>query len=154
MGLDAVNAALYYVKPAIREKTVPVMEMAATSIAARAQGAADPYSPHGLWTGCGGRRLSPRYRAHKKGPYWYRVAGAGGEVGTAEAMAEFARRPVTPQGAALVSALNAKYGRPGGSGGGRILWQAADGMSDDIASSFKRAVEAAAAEVQSRAGGA
>ena len=51
-----------------------------------------------------------------------------------------------------MSALNSKYGRIGGSGGGRILWQAADELSPSIYSSMERAVAAAAAEIQAKAG--
>lgn len=151
-GLDAVNAALRGAQPSVREATVPVMEMAATSIAGKARGIADPSSPHNLWRGSKGRVLSPKYNVKQKGPYWFRVETPGGNVGKSEAIAEFARLAVTSQGGALVRALNSQYGRPGGSGGGRILWQAADDMNAGIYAAMAHAVEAAAAEIQAKAG--
>lgn len=153
-GIDAVSAALRGAQPEVRKATVPVMEMAATSIAARARSSADPSSPRGLWSAGRGRRLSPKYGVKRRGPYWFRVETPGGAAGKAETMAEFARLAVTPQGAALVRALDSKYGRHGGSGGGRILWQSADDMSADILSSLESAVAAAAVEIESQAGGA
>lgn len=153
-GIDAVTAALRDVQPAVRKKTMPVIEAAATSIAGRARQAADPSSPHNLWRGSRGRKISPKYNVTKKGPYWYRVETPSGAIGKAEALAEFARLAVTPRGAALVSALTSKYGRAGGSGGGRILWKAADDISAEIMSSVQRAVEAAAADVETKAGDA
>lgn len=151
-GIDAVSAALRDVQPTVRKKTVPILEMAATSIAARARRGADPSSPHNLWKGSHGCKLSPKYNVKQKGPYWYRVETPTGAVGKAEAIAEFARLAVTPNGASLISALNSKYGRPGGSGGGRILWRAADDLSADILSSVTQAVDAASSEIESEAG--
>lgn len=151
-GLDAVNAALRGAQPSVREATVPVMEMAATSIAGKARGIADPSSPHNLWRGSKGRAISPKYNVKQKGPYWFRVETPGGKVGKVEALAEFMSAGRSPQGNALVSALNSKYGRTGGSGGGRILWKAADELSPSIYSSMERAVAAAAAEIQAKAG--
>lgn len=149
-GIDAVNAALRDAQPAVRKATVPVMEMAARSIAAAAQSFADPSTPRNLWRGKHGRALSPKYNAKQKGPYWYCVETPGGAIGKAEAMAEFSRLAVTSQGAALVSALNSRYGGTGG----RILWQTADRMAADVMSSFQRAIEAAASEIEEKMGGA
>lgn len=151
-GLDAVSSALRGAQPAVREATVPVMEMAALSIAGKARSTADPSSPHNLFRGSKGRLLSPRYNARQKGPYWFCVETPGGQVGKIETMAEFMSTSRSLQGAALISALNSKYGRSGGSGGGRILWQAADELSPSIYSSMERAVAAAADEIQAKAG--
>ncbi|WP_225749214.1 hypothetical protein [Paraeggerthella sp. Marseille-Q4926] len=153
-GIDAVSAALRGAQPEVRRATVPVMEMAARSIASRATSIANPSSPHNLWRGSRGASLRPRYAADRRGPYWFRVETPGGNVGKAEAIAEFSRLAVTPQGGALVSALTSAHGRPGGAGNGRILWRAADGMSDDVYSSVRRAVDAAAASIEGKMGGA
>ena len=151
-GADKVSAALLRAKPILKENTVPVMEAAAQTIASGAASRASRH-PSGLWrTGRSGRLASPKYRVRKRGEYLFGVETPGGAAGRAEAMSEFARLAVTPQGAALVRQLDALYGRPGGSGGGRILWAAADELADSIVSDIEAATAEAAAEIEREMG--
>lgn len=151
-GADKVSAALLHAQPILKENTVPVMQAAAEAIA---QGAASRARQHpsGLWkTGRSGRTASPSYRVRKRGEYLFGVQTPGTAAGRAEAISEFARLAVTSQGAALVRQLDALYGRPGGSGGGRILWAAADELADSIVSDIDAATAAAAAEIEREMG--
>lgn len=151
-GADRVSAALRRAQPILKENTVPVMQAAAESIA---QGAASRarQSPSGLWgAGRSGRMASPSYRVRKRGEYLFGVQTPGTAAGRAEAISEFARLAVTPQGAGMVRVLDALYGRPGGSGGGRILWAAADELADSIVSDIDAATAAAAAEIEREMG--
>ena len=92
------------------------------------------------------------YRVKRRGEYLFGVQTPGTAAGRAEAVSEFARMAVTSQGAALVRQLDALYGRPGGSGGGRILWAAADELADSIVSDIDAATAAAAAEIEREMG--
>lgn len=61
-------------------------------------------------------------------------------------IAEFARQSKTPQGAALVEALNRKYG----SGGGRFLWSAMDAKRASVEETVLEAVRDAERMLQRR----
>ena len=148
-GVDVVKDALAGMQPELRKQTLPVLDEYASKIAEQAMGTAQPH-PSGLWDAGGGRSLSPRYRVVKRGTFLIGVQTPGGAVGATEAISEFAHGGITPQGAALVRALSWTYGRAGGSGGGRILWQAADALSDALEADFKAAAEAAADAVDGR----
>lgn len=152
-GTDSVVAALRGAQPEVRAATVPIMEMSAISIAAKAKASVNTSRTHGLWSGKRGRTLSPKYTVKAKGPYWYRIETPTGATGKALALAEFAGVAVTPQGAALIRSLSSVYGRGGGSGGGRILWQAKDDLDASLYAAMQRAVEAAAAEIERKATG-
>lgn len=152
-GTDKVAAALHRAQPILKEDTVPAMLSAAESIASAATSRATPH-PSGLWRR--GRRssASPNYRTTKKGEYWFRVETPGTIAGRAEAISEFAHAAVTSQGAALVRELDSLYGRPGGSGGGRILWAAADERADSIVSAIESATALAATHIEQEMGAA
>lgn len=156
-GTDRVAQALRDAQPKLKERTVPVMQRAAADIARNAMFRARQ-EPEGLWSRWSRARrgylspASPTYRDKKKGEYWFRVETPGTAAGRAEAVSEFARLAVKPQGAALVRTLDSLYGRPGGSGGGRILWAAADDAADRIVSDIGRAAEQAAADIEREMG--
>ena len=151
-GVDRVSAALADAQPTLRERTVPVMQAAAESLASAATARAQQH-PSGLWKPRRrGRAGAPSYRVKKEGPYWFRVETPGTVGGRAEAISEFARLALRPQGAALVDALTSTYGRPGGSGGGRILWAAADEAADAIVAEVAAATAAAAADIERKMG--
>ena len=153
-GADRVSAALEHAQPVLKENTVPVMQQAAEAIAQGATGRARQ-SPSGLWRTGGSRRLAaPRYRVRKRGEYLFGVQTPGTAAGRAEAVSEFARLAVTAQGAGMVRTLDALYGRPGGSGGGRILWAAADELADSIVADIEAATAQAAAEIEREMGDA
>ena len=156
-GADRVAQALRDAQPKLKERTVPVMQRAAADIARGAMFRARQ-EPKGLWARWSRARhgylspASPRYVDKKKGEYWFRVETPGSAAGRAEAVSEFARLAVKPQGAALVRTLDSLYGRPGGSGGGRILWAAADDASGKIVSDIVRAAAQAAADIEREMG--
>ena len=153
-GADRVAAALRDAQPTLKEHTVPVMEAAANSIASAAAARAQQH-PSGLWKPKRrGRAGAPGYRTKKVGPYWFRVETPGTVGGRAEAVSEFARLATSSQGAAMVGVLTSTYGRPGGSGGGRILWAAADEVADAIVADVAAATADAAAEIERNMGGA
>lgn len=153
-GADRVAAALHDAQPVLKEHTVPVMEAAANSIAAAAAARAQQH-PSGLWKPKRrGRAGAPGYRTKKVGPYWFRVETPGTVGGRAEAISEFARLATSSQGAAMVGVLTSTYGRPGGSGGGRILWAAADEVADAIVADVAAATAGAAEEIERNMGGA
>lgn len=148
-GIDTVRNALSGMQPELRKQTLPVLDRYADQIASTAMATAQPH-PSGLWHTAGGRTLTPNYRVIKRGTFLIGVQTPGGAVGRAEAMSEFAHGAFTAQGAAMVRSLSETYGRAGGSGGGRILWQAADSLSDALEADFKAAAEEAAANVEGR----
>ena len=150
-GTDRVYAALRDVQPALREKTVPVMEKWAKQIAEGARGRAVPH-PSGLWSRGRGQSLSPDYRERKRGGYLFTVETPGTAAGKAEAMSEFSRLAVTAQGAAMVRALDAAYGRGGGAGGGRILWAEYDDDEDALIADINEAVDEAAGKIDKEMG--
>lgn len=153
-GADKVSEALRRAQPILKENTVPVMEAAAKGIAQAAASRARQ-SPSGLWkAGRSNRPARPSYRTRKRGEYMFGVQTPGTAAGRAEAISEFARLAVRPQGAAMVRALDSLYGRPGGSGGGRILWAAADEMADSIVADIESATAAAASEIEREMGDA
>lgn len=152
-GTDKVSAALANAQPTLKEATVPAMRQAADSIAQGAMSRARQ-SPSGLWRQGGKRPASPSYRVRKRGEYLFGVQTPGTRAGRAEAISEFARLSTTSQGASLVRTLDSLYGRPGGSGGGRILWAAADELADSIVSDIEAATARAAAEIEREMGDA
>lgn len=153
-GTDRVAEALRRAQPVLKERTVPVMREAANTLASAAAARAQRH-PSGLWKPkARGRAGAPGYRVKQAGPYWLRVETPGTVGGRAEAISEFARLALRPQGAAMVSTLDETYGRPGGSGGGRILWAAADEAADAIVADVAAATEAAAAQIERNMGGA
>lgn len=93
--------------------------------------------PSGLWKKAG----AARYPVKRDGQLNVTVQTPGGAVGKAEAISEFASTFKSPQGRNLISVLNSTYGRPGGSGGGRILYAAYDELAPSIESDIVRKVE-------------
>ena len=152
-GADRVSEALGQAKPVLKERTVPVMRAAAESIAQAATSRAKQH-PSGLWSQGRKSPAAPSYRVRKAGAFLFKVQTPGGAAGRAEAMSEFARLATRPQGGALVRELDALYGRPGGSGGGRILWAAADEVADGIVADIDAATAAAASEIEKLMGAA
>ena len=167
-GVDAVNAALRKVQPHLREHTVPVMRQLAAEIAAGAKERLRIDSPSNLFRRTGGKvgrpagNRRPRrrgtynatYLVEQPGAYMFRVRTGSGKAAKPQALAEFARNPMTGQGRGLVNALDAVYGRSGGSGNGRVLWAVADEVTAGAAAWIQEAVDAAAAQTQSEMGGA
>lgn len=152
-GVDRVSMALRNAQRTLKGDTVPVMEAAARAIASGAISRALQH-PSGLWRSGRGRLASPRYDVRKRGTYWLGVETPGGTAGRAEAMSEFARLSVSPQGEAMVRVLDGTYGRGGGSGNGRILWAAADDLADSIVSDIQAATDRAAADIEKQMGSA
>lgn len=153
-GADKVSQALHDAQKTLGKRTSPVMKDAAQKIADSAKSRAQQH-PSGLWRPGGRRRAAaPSYRVKKNGRYLYKVETPGTDAGRAEAISEFARLAVTTQGAALVRELDSLYGRPGGSGGGRILWASADEMADQIVADIEGATAEAAADIEHAMGDA
>lgn len=150
-GADKVAVALSNAQKTLGENTRPVMQKAAETIAGGAASRAVQH-PSGLWRGRNGRSLSPKYNTKAKGAYLYKVETPGTDAGRAEAISEFARLAVTPQGASMIRALDNAYGRGGGSGGGRILWASADEIADGIISDIEAATDKAAKEIEKQMG--
>lgn len=148
-GTDKVAMALRNAQRTLKGDTVPVMRAAAREIASGARSRAVAH-PSGLWRGSGGTGMNPSYSVRKKGEYWFSVMADHAP----EAISEFARLSVTPQGAAMVRALDWAYGRGGGSGNGRILWAAADELADSIVSDIQAATDRAAAGIEKQMGSA
>lgn len=150
-GVDRVSLALRNAQRTLKGDTVPVMEAAAERIASGATSRAVQH-PSGLWRTPRGRTVSPRYNVRKAGEYWFRVETPGSNAGRAEAVSEFARLAVTPQGAAMIRALDSAYGRGGGSGNGRILWATADDIADSIIDEIQAATDVAAKHIEKNMG--
>jgi len=150
-GVDRVSMALNNAQRTLKGDTVPVMQAAAEKIARGAEARATQH-PSGLWRSGRGRLASPRYNVKTAGPYWFRVETPGSNAGRAEAMSEFARLAVTPQGAAMVRTLDSTYGRGGGGGNGRILWAAADDLADGIVDEIQTATDKAAKDIEKQMG--
>lgn len=150
-GIERVSMALNGAQKTLKADTVPVMEAAAKRIASGAASRAVQH-PSGLWRTPRGRTVSPKYNVKKAGEYWFRVETPSGDAGRAEAVSEFARLAVTPQGAAMVRALDSAYGRGGGSGNGRILWATADDIADSIVDEIQAATDKAAKHIEKNMG--
>lgn len=148
---ENVNIALRNAQRTLRDETVPIMEAAAGRIRDGAQARALQH-PTGLWRTGRGRLGAPSYRTRRGGAYLFRVETPGGAVGRAEAMSEFAAEPATPQGASLIYVLTSIYGRSGGSGGGRILWAAADEAAEAVIRDIEGATAKAAEKVEKQMG--
>lgn len=142
-GSEAVLAALSGAQTAVRDVTVPVMQTYANRIASYAT-ADTLMSPTGLWRRAG----QPNFNVKKPGPYWYRVETPGGAIGKAEAISEWAKVATTLQGAAMIKQLNRLYNRPGGSGGGRVLWKTYDELDDELAAAITAAVAVAGRAIE------
>lgn len=146
-GVDRVTRALQDAQKTLKRDTVPVIKAAASTIASGATSRVTPH-PSGLWRSPGGGTISASYSVRKRGEYWYSV-----QTGNApEAISEFARLAVTPQGAALVRGLDSAYGRGGGSGNGRILWATADDIADSIVDQIQAATDVAAKDIEKQMG--
>lgn len=102
--------------------------------------------PSGLWDGLS----AAAYRVKKKSLLSIGVNTLSGPVGKAEAISEFANNAVTPQGKAMVSVLDATYGRMGGSGEGRVLWRAYDDYEGAYVSAMKEVIDRYAADLERR----
>lgn len=102
--------------------------------------------PSGLWDGLS----AAAYRVKKKSLLSIGVGTPSGDVGQAEAISEFANNAVTPQGKAMVSVLDATYGRMGGSGEGRVLWQAYDDSEGAYVSAMQEVIDRYAADLERR----
>lgn len=150
-GVDKVSMALRNAKPTLKEDTVPVMKAAADRIARGAEARAFQH-PSGLWRRKSGNLATPKYNVRKRGEYWYSVETPSGDAGRAEAISEFARLAVTPQGENLVNFLDFAYGRGGGSGNGRILWATADDIADSIIDEIQAATDKAAKDIEKQMG--
>ena len=150
-GVDRVSMALNGAQRTLKGDTVPVMQAAAERIARGAEARATQH-PSGLWRWGTKRLASPRYNPKKVGEYWFRVETPGTNAGRAEAISEFARLPVTGQGAAMIRALDSAYGRGGGGGNGRILWATADDIADSIIDEIQAATDVAAKHIEKNMG--
>ena len=152
-GSDAALRALGNAQPKIRDKTVPVLAEIAKDLRKRARQNVKVSDPSNLFRskGSGGQRLSPSYRTSRRGTYWYEVYTPSSQAGAKESMAEFAARGKSAQGSALVRGLSRVYGRPGGSGGGRILYKARDEMDSEIQNKIEEGLSKAASEIEKEA---
>lgn len=154
-GLDTALRGLLDAQPQMKKATAPVLKQIAQSIRSRARSSVVVAHPRNFFRASGhnGARLSPSYRTKRVGEFWWTVQTPSSEAGAREAMAEFMAASANPQGAALVRALTGVYGRPGGSGGGRILYKARDDMDAEMAAKLEAAVEKAAAEIEKEVNG-
>lgn len=153
-GLEQASNVFNNLQPELKRLTSPVLKEMADRIAKQAKANVNTGHPHNLFRKPGtGRRLTPSYRTKKKGEFWWIVQTPGTQVGRAEAMAEFMACGFTPQGAALVRALNSVYGREGGSGGGRILYKTRDDLEAELTQQFAEAVNKAAQNTDRRLNG-
>lgn len=100
--------------------------------------------PSGLWRGVS----AARYSVRKKSLLSVGVQATTGKAGRAEAMTEWAKLARSGQGRTLVSVLNRHYSRPGGSGGGRVLWAAYDEREDKYIGDVETAVSDYARRLQ------
>ena len=149
-NLDYALRALSNAQPELKKATAPVLKEIAQLLRSRARANVNVSHPRNFFRASGhnGARLRPSYRTKQMGEYWWVVQTPSTEAGAREAMAEFMARGMKPQGAALVRALNAVYGRSGGSGGGRILYKTRDEIDAEAAAMFEAAVAKAAADLQ------
>lgn len=153
-GLEQASNVFNHLQPELKRATAPVIKEMAERVAKQAKANVNTGHPHNLFRKPGtGRRLSPSYRVKKKGEFWWIVQTPGTAAGRSEAMAEFMARGFTPQGAALVRALNSVYGREGGSGGGRILYKTRDDLEAELTQQFTDAVNKAARDTDRRLNG-
>lgn len=153
-GLEQASSVFNNLQPELKRATAPVIKEMAERVAKQAKANVNTGHPHNLFRKPGtGRRLSPSYRVKKKGKFWWIVQTPGTAAGRSEAMAEFMARGFTPQGAALVRALNSVYGREGGSGGGRILYKTRDDLEQELMQQFTDAVNKAARDTDRRLNG-
>jgi len=146
-GVDKVSIALRNAQPTLKRDTVPVMQAVANAVARGAEGRAVPH-PSGLYRMRGRANSTPAYMTEKVGEYWFRVSTKG----PGEAISEFARLAITPQGAAMVRELDNIYGRGGGSGNGRILWATMDDMADSLVDQIQAATDVAAKDIERQMG--
>ena len=154
-GLDTATRGLLDAQPQLKKATAPVLQSIAAEINRRAKAGVNVYHPRNLFRakGKGGARLSPSYRTKKAGEFWWVVRTPSTEVGSKEAMAEFMAASGSPQGAALVRALNSVYRRAGGSGGGRILYKTRDEIDAEATAKLEAAVAEAAKKIEEEVNG-
>lgn len=154
-NLDAAMLGLFHAQPQLKKATAPVLAQIAKDIRSKARAGVNTAHPRNFFVAPGhkGARLSPSYRTKKQGDFWWTVMTPNSNAGMREAQAEFASSGITPQGRALVSALTSTYGRPGGSGGGRILYKARDEIEAEAAARLEAAVAAAASEIEKEVNG-
>lgn len=147
-GASDIERLFTSLQPRLKMLTAPALGEIAKKVAEQSKANVNRDHPRNLFRKPGsGRRITPNYRTKKTGDFWWVVQTPGTEAGAKEAIAEFAAVGYTPQGAALVRALSAVYGREGGSGGGRILYRTRDDMEQEMYDMFESAVSKAAAEL-------
>ncbi len=154
-NLDTALLGFSHAQPQLKKATAPVLGQIARTIRSRARSNVNVSHPRNFFVARGshGSRLSPSYRTKQEGEFWWVVQTPSGDAGGREAQAEFAAQGASPQGRALVSALTSTYGRPGGSGGGRILYKTRDEIDAEAAAKFESAVLAAAAAIEREVNG-
>lgn len=140
--------ALQGVQSDVKRATVPVFAEITNKIKDRATSNV-VFHPSNLFKS-GKRRITikPNYRTRKASDFWWVVETPGSAAGKAEAISEFAARGFTRQGAAMVRALTEAYGRPGGMGGGRILYKARDELDAEIAHMLEEAIAKAETTIE------
>lgn len=139
--LEYVSSRLVGLRTSLKQKTAPIIAQIARDVATRAKAGVRRDHPSNFFVNTSnGKLLNPNYRVSKQGDFYYQVQTPGSAAGKAEAIAEFAAKGFTPQGAGMVRALSSIYGRQGGSGNGRILYKARDDMEAEIVSRLEAAV--------------
>lgn len=135
-GIREAQNRLSRLPVAVAREVGDTMREEADKLAASAAAAVKKH-PSGLWKKAG----NPRYAVKRPSLMVVTVGTPGGAVGKAEAISEFASQYKSPQGRALANGLTSVYGRPGGRGGGRVLWKTYDNQEDQIINAVEDAVE-------------
>lgn len=146
--LDLALRALNGAQADVKRATAPAIAEMAKALQARAV-AGVVFHPSGLFaSGKRGKTITPNYRTKKVGDFWWVVETPGSAAGKAEAIAEFAARGITSQGATMVRVLTGAYGRAGGPGGGRILYKARDELDSEFAQMLEEALAKAESTIE------